>query len=323
MIKDSFRVNDFLFKIFADNDSVIEALHGWLDSDIVKLHDSSGKQTENIINIKVLSDFSPEEVPEIPDQDPEATFEDVSFYPGSKNRIITVKDTVINIDDDSNSAFCYLSPQHMDSSWVLAHRVFLLPVLEILRKREAFYLHAGCVFINGAGILICGGSGHGKSTLTYALARDGFSYMSDDAVFLKANGENPSIFSFPEKLKLDSSSCSFFSEFSELPEIKGKVEISIKDSNISDVVIDGEPQFIIFPHISETGECGIQPVDDTEAMLMLIQQSISMVGNNRIEEHLDILKKLSEGTKKYRLTIGGNFEEPVRLIRGISGTRIN
>jgi len=319
LITDNFRVNDFLFEISADNNVFIDAIHSWLDADIVKLHNSSQGQINNKVNLRIFSEFSPEELPAVPHGEPDATFEDISFYSGNQYRIITVRNTIIRVDGQSDSAICYVAPEHMDSNWVLAHRVFFLPVLEILRKKEAFYLHAGCVFRNGSGILISGGSGQGKSTLTYALAREGFSYMSDDAVFLKANGKNPEVFSFPEKLKLDSGSCSFFSEFSELQNIRGKAEIPISDSEIRDVVIDGNPEFIIFPEISETGECGIYPVDDAEAMLLLIRQSISLVKNNRLEEHLDIIKTLSEETEKYRLVMGGNFAEPVSMISRISG----
>jgi hypothetical protein len=42
-------------------------------------------------------------------------------------------------------------------------------------------LHAACVAWDGAGVLLYGESGVGKSTLTYACARRGWTYISDDA----------------------------------------------------------------------------------------------------------------------------------------------
>ena len=42
-------------------------------------------------------------------------------------------------------------------------------------------LHAACVAWEGAGVLLFGESGVGKSTLTYACARRGWTYISDDA----------------------------------------------------------------------------------------------------------------------------------------------
>jgi hypothetical protein len=45
-------------------------------------------------------------------------------------------------------------------------------------------IHAGCVELDGKGVLLCGDSGAGKSTLSYACAQAGWTYISDDASFL-------------------------------------------------------------------------------------------------------------------------------------------
>lgn len=45
-------------------------------------------------------------------------------------------------------------------------------------------IHAGCVAREGRGILLCGDSGAGKSTLSYACARAGWDYISDDMCLL-------------------------------------------------------------------------------------------------------------------------------------------
>jgi hypothetical protein len=45
-------------------------------------------------------------------------------------------------------------------------------------------IHAGCVAMEGDGVLLCGDSGAGKSTLSYACGRAGWTYITDDASFL-------------------------------------------------------------------------------------------------------------------------------------------
>jgi hypothetical protein len=45
-------------------------------------------------------------------------------------------------------------------------------------------VHAGCVAFKGCGMLLCGDSGAGKSSLSYACARVGWAYTTDDASFL-------------------------------------------------------------------------------------------------------------------------------------------
>jgi hypothetical protein len=51
-------------------------------------------------------------------------------------------------------------------------------------------LHAACVARDGAGTLLCGDSGAGKSSLAYACARRGWTFVSDDAVHLAPGPES-------------------------------------------------------------------------------------------------------------------------------------
>ena len=50
-------------------------------------------------------------------------------------------------------------------------------------------IHAGCVAFHGKGLLLCGESGAGKSSLSYACARAGWTYTTDDASYLLNNGK--------------------------------------------------------------------------------------------------------------------------------------
>jgi len=106
---------------------------------------------------------------------------------------------ITNAADSENYCVCDLS-QGKAMVWVtgaaLKHRdYFRYFFLEsafmcILANRYATGIHAGCVALNGAGILLCGDSGAGKSTLSYACARAGWSYTTDDGSFLVHGGND-------------------------------------------------------------------------------------------------------------------------------------
>jgi hypothetical protein len=65
-------------------------------------------------------------------------------------------------------------------------RSFYLEALAymLLTQRYVVSLHAGCVARKGEGILICGRSASGKSTLSFACARAGFTFVADDCTWL-------------------------------------------------------------------------------------------------------------------------------------------
>jgi hypothetical protein len=75
----------------------------------------------------------------------------------------------------------------------VAHRGYLRyfflesTALCILATSYATAIHAACVEHEGCGILLCGDSGAGKSSLSYACARAGWTYVTDDASYLVNN----------------------------------------------------------------------------------------------------------------------------------------
>jgi hypothetical protein len=97
--------------------------------------------------------------------------------------------------------------------------------------RYAPPIHAGCVEWNGRGLLLCGDSGAGKSTLSYACARAGFGYITDDAAYLLYGGEDRIVTGNSHKVRLRPESARLIPEISGLgitPRAVGKPSIEIE-----------------------------------------------------------------------------------------------
>jgi len=70
-----------------------------------------------------------------------------------------------------------------EHSWLRWYFVEALAYL-MLAQRRVVMVHAGCIARNGAGVLLCGASESGKSTLSYACARAGWTWVADDCTCL-------------------------------------------------------------------------------------------------------------------------------------------
>jgi len=98
-----------------------------------------------------------------------------------------------DVADDGNLAVTDLS-RLFSAIWVteaaVRHRdyfrYFFLDstALGCVSSVHATAIHAGCVALDGEGVLLCGDSGAGKTTLSYACARAGWTYVTDDGSYL-------------------------------------------------------------------------------------------------------------------------------------------
>jgi hypothetical protein len=82
----------------------------------------------------------------------------------------------------------------------------------ILATSYATAIHAACVEHKGCGILICGDSGAGKSSLSYACARAGWTYITDDASYLVNNRNDRLIVGNCNQARFRPSAIELFSE---------------------------------------------------------------------------------------------------------------
>jgi hypothetical protein len=80
----------------------------------------------------------------------------------------------------------------------------------------AWGIHAACVELDGAGVLLCGDSGAGKSTLSYACARSGWTYITDDGSFLVDGRDDRMVVGDCSLVRFRPASESLF------PELRGK-----------------------------------------------------------------------------------------------------
>lgn len=73
-------------------------------------------------------------------------------------------------------------------------------------------VHSACVSRNGHGVLLCGHSRAGKSTLSYACAKRGWTFISDDAVQTVRKNPSRTVIGYPLNLRLRADASNLFPE---------------------------------------------------------------------------------------------------------------
>lgn len=134
-----------------------------------------------------------------------------------------------NIADGENFVIadyrCAISDIWVTSS-TLEHRdyfryIFLnSAVMGQLVNNYAWGIHAACVELDGAGVLLCGDSGAGKSTLSFACARAGWTYITDDGSYLVDGRDDRLIVGDCSLVRFRPSSESLFPELRGRPVMK-------------------------------------------------------------------------------------------------------
>jgi hypothetical protein len=76
-------------------------------------------------------------------------------------------------------------------------------------------IHAACVDMVGCGVLLCGDPGAGKSTLSYACARAGWKYITDDVSFLVNSRQDQLVVGNPTQVRFSPTFRYLFPEFAE------------------------------------------------------------------------------------------------------------
>lgn len=203
-----------------------------------------------------------------------------------------------------------------------AHPLFTLAVIELLKRRGRYSLHAAGLSVGGKALLLAGSSGSGKSTLTVALLRAGFGFLGDDMLFLQPEPDGIRVLAFPDELDLTEEAAGFFPELRpllELPELPGRPKRAIRPEGIYavDFVRECRASVVVFPRVAHTENSVLRPLAPDAALLELAP-NVLLTEARSSQAHLDALAALVRESTCYRLETGRDFEALPSLFRTLA-----
>jgi hypothetical protein len=186
--------------------------------------------------------------------------------------------------------------------------------------REFLVLHAGAVSWAGRGIILPAPPDSGKTTLTAALTRVGFSYLTDEAAPLDPT--TGLLYPFPRALWMDAPSIDVVPRLrQDLPQdvlvaSRPRYQVAAEELRAGAVGGPCPVRYIVAPAYATGSAVELEPVSRAEAVVSLAQNSFNFATLGR--PGVSLLAKVVAGAVCYRLRMG-SLEGAVDMVRELVG----
>ena len=234
---------------------------------------------------------------------------DVSYHEDVDCLVVNARGLVDMVLDARAGSIHMAVLRDCDEAWAMcAHPLLTLSVLELMKRRARYPLHAGGVVVDGSAILLPGASGAGKSTLTCALLQAGAGFLSDDLVFLQPDAGGVQVLSFADELDVTDTTAAMFPELADLigsppPPGRPKHQVRAEDRFGSDTVECARARALVLPTIV-TGRAERLREPDAADLLATLAPNVLLTDPATSQRHFEALAELVDTVPAYRLDYG-------------------
>ena len=199
-------------------------------------------------------------------------------------------------DLDRAFAFCWLTTGALrDRAWV---RHFFLDAIVYCTLTHLYVtaVHAACIAKNGRGVLLSGRSGSGKSVLSLACARAGWTFVTDDVAYLLRESKNCTVLGKPGGMKLLPSAAELFPDldwdvFNADQKGLPFVELRTSEAGIS-VATESSVDYLVFLRRPAEGQARLIPLRADDAFARLSAE-LPLFESSVYESHRRSIETLS------------------------------
>lgn len=120
-------------------------------------------------------------------------------------------------DLNAGFAFCWITPRAAAEHGYFRYHYLEGIVYCALEHLHSVGLHAGCVALDGKGVMLWGEPGAGKTCLSFACARKGWTFVADDAIQLLRTRTDRTVLGMPYVVRFRPSAANLFPELAGRP----------------------------------------------------------------------------------------------------------
>ncbi|MGC8756363.1 MAG: hypothetical protein ACP5QW_07575 [bacterium] len=231
--------------------------------------------------------------------------------------------TFVFVKENISVADVYMDMSILNRGTEFVSIFLTLALIELLRYKGLYYLHASALKKGNHAILLCGMGMSGKTTLSLGLVSKGYLLCSDDAVFLKQRVNRVQAIGFKKDIHVTKQTLKIYSHMFEdikppVPPVRKAFIPYKRFQTVSSVI----PDILIFLQRVDSSTTHISPIEKTKAMSLLIPQSLMVFFKKEIaNKHIDILKALIYQAKPYLCLCGKDIlKNPLIILKEISNT---
>jgi hypothetical protein len=205
-------------------------------------------------------------------------------------------------DFSSGRALAWISQRVADHEDFLSLHFVEAPVLVMVGEAHLAPVHAALVSRRGSGVILCGDSYAGKSTLAYACARSGWDFVADDGTFLVRNRTERSGVGNPRTIRLREDAKDLFPELRNhrvALRPNGNPGIEVQTSELPISTAGGSAiDHIVFLRRSEAGRARMNRFEGSEALAWFERAALYGRASSRTAQR-----------EAYRRLLGANIWE--------------